>query len=57
MDDEKDIIGFIHRNTMKNTSSLDFRLLDNYNWVYIGILWLVLFLHWNLIGFWHAMTF
>jgi len=32
-------------------------MLDNYNWIFIGILWLVLFLEWNLIGFWHAMVF
>ena len=57
MNGENDIIGFIHMNKMKNTRSLDFRLLDHYNWVFIGILWLVLFLQWNLIGFWHAMAF
>jgi len=53
---EKDIIGFMHTNMMKNTRSLDFRLLDNFNWIFIGILWLVLFLQWNLIGFWHAVA-
>jgi len=42
---------------MKTTRSLDFRLLDNYNWIFIGILWLVLFLQWNMIGFWHAIAF
>ena len=57
MNGENDIIGFINTNTMKNTRPLDFRLLDHYNWIFIGILWLVLFLQWNLIGFWHAITF
>jgi response regulator RpfG family c-di-GMP phosphodiesterase len=37
--------------------ALDFRLLDNYNWFFLAILWLVLILQWELITFWHALTF
>lgn len=37
--------------------ALDFRLLDNYNWFFLAILWLVLVLQWELITFWHALTF
>lgn len=57
MASERDMIGFVHTNTVKNNRHLDFRLLDNYNWVFIGILWLILSLQWKLIGFSHAMIF
>jgi len=51
-------IGFMPTTTTTTSiRSLDYRLLNNYNWIFIGILWLVFFLQWNLIGFFHAMTF
>ncbi len=37
--------------------NLDFRLLDNYNWFFIGLLWMVLILQWKVISFWHTVTF
>jgi HD-GYP domain-containing protein (c-di-GMP phosphodiesterase class II) len=35
----------------------DFRILHNYNWFFIGILWAILFLEFKLISFAHAATF
>ncbi len=36
---------------------IDFRILHNYNWFFIGILWLIFFLELKLINFWHGLTF
>ncbi len=52
-----DVLGFKTDETATDTKTLDFRLLDNYNWFFIGLLWLVLIFQWKIISFWHALTF
>ena len=41
----------------QKTKAVDFRLLNNYNWFFIGLLWLVLLLQWKQINFLHTVTF
>jgi HD-GYP domain-containing protein (c-di-GMP phosphodiesterase class II) len=58
MNKETDILGFQTGIIKKaDDKTLDFRLLDNYNWFFIGLLWLVLVLQWKQISFWHGVTF
>jgi HD-GYP domain-containing protein (c-di-GMP phosphodiesterase class II) len=44
-------------NITEETQLVDFRILHNYNWFFIGILWAIFFLELKLISFWHATTF
>jgi response regulator RpfG family c-di-GMP phosphodiesterase len=41
----------------QNVRAIDFRLLDNYNWFFIALLWSVLIFQWKLISYIHAITF
>lgn len=41
----------------RNVRSIDFSLLDNYNWFFIALLWSVFILQWKVISYTHAITF